>query len=210
MLRGARKAAGKLKKKLTSSSSHHSQSSASSRDDMSVDRPVHHNVLYEEEEEVSTPPQGPLRIRVLVAIEQIVPRTEYERSALELLKRRNFAHVTVFNSLLLIKTGLGHDIDRAFKHAGWEHFHTITGSGSSLLTIEFLMSLNIETTPKETIIRFRFFNEDFILNSRQFSNALGFHQHCILDPSVLEKDHRYEQPHGGTPFLMILSAPKTA
>jgi hypothetical protein len=147
----------------------------------------------EGEEEAPESPRGPLHIWVLNSADQIIPRTDYEREALGLLKNRNFAHVTVFDPTLLIKMGLGHDMDHAFKHAGWEHFHSIMEQGSSLLTMEFLMSLNIETTHTEMVFRFRFFNEDFVLNARDFSNALGFTKRCILDPNVLEKSHRYER-----------------
>jgi len=48
--------------------------------------------------------------------------------------------------------------------------------------MEFLMTLTVEETSTETIVYFRFFNEQFEMTLQQFSVALGFNKRCILDP----------------------------
>ena len=73
-------------------------------------------------------------------------------------------------------------MNRAFTAAGWEDFADITEAGSQLLTMEFLISQNIEEVGTETNIYFRFFNEQFVVSLKDFSMALGFHKRCILDP----------------------------
>ena len=47
-------------------------------------------------------------------IEQIVYKNDYERQALELLKRQTYAHAKRFETRFLIMTGLLQDINQAF------------------------------------------------------------------------------------------------
>ena len=66
----------------------------------------HHTNVSREEEESPAVPRHRLRIRVLMMVEQIVVKNDYEREALELLKRQNFGHAKRFESCFLMKTGL--------------------------------------------------------------------------------------------------------
>jgi hypothetical protein len=174
MLKKTRKLAKTVIRKFNSSSKH----SGSNSSQMSVDS-VHQ--ISEHQEEVQTEvPRQRLRIRVMTRIEHIVVRTDYERDALERLKNRSFAHHKTFDNMLLIKTGIGQDMDRAFEYAGWDNFTNITESGSHLLTMEFLMTLNIVHLPRETQIRFRFFNEEFFMTPKEMSIALGFNKRSFF------------------------------
>ena len=92
-------------KRTFSKSSRSSRSSSSSRDNMSVDSGHHTNVPREEEEHPAVP-RPRLRIRVLTMDENIAIKNDYEREALELLKRQNFGHAKRFESRFLMKTGL--------------------------------------------------------------------------------------------------------
>ena len=92
-------------------------------------------------------------------IEQIVVKNDYERQALELLKRHTFDHAKRFETRFLIMTGLLQDMNQAFTAVGWENFADIIDPGSHLLTMEFLMSLTVEETSTKTKVYFRFFNE---------------------------------------------------
>jgi len=92
-------------KRTFSKSSRSSRSLSSSWDTISVDSDRHTNVSREEEE----PPVVPkprLRIRILTMVEQIAVMNDYEREALELLKKPNFGHAKRFESRFLMKTGL--------------------------------------------------------------------------------------------------------
>jgi hypothetical protein len=84
--------------------------------------------------------------------EQIVFKNDYERQALELLKRQTYAHAKRFKTRFLITTGLLQDMSQAFTVVGWENFADIVEPGSHLLTMEFLMSLTIE----ETVLKLKF------------------------------------------------------
>ena len=155
---------GKVKKLGSSSRSRSSRASSCSRDDMSVD-PVHRpSQSQEEEEEVPASPAVPRlrhKIRVLTSVDQIVVRTDYERDALELLKKHSYGHAKRFDTEFLMMTGLRQDINRTFTVVGWSRFVDITEPGSHLLTMEFLSTLHVETIGKETKIHFRLFNEFF-------------------------------------------------
>ena len=86
---------GKVKKLGSSSRSLSSRASSASRDDMLVDSVRRPSRSQEEQEEapdslaVSRPR---LKIRVLTSVDQIVVRTDYERDALELLKKQSYGH----------------------------------------------------------------------------------------------------------------------
>jgi hypothetical protein len=82
---------------------------------------------------------------------------------------------------------------RAFSYTGWYDFADITETGSQLLTMEFLLSLGIEETPKTTKILFRFFDEQYELTAKELSVALGFSKKCLLDPNALVKDYQYDR-----------------
>ena len=67
-------------------------------------------------------------------VEQIVYKNDYERQALELLKRQTYAHDKRFETRFLIMTGLLQDMNQAFTAVGWENFADIVEPGSHLLT----------------------------------------------------------------------------
>ena len=107
-------------------------------------------------------------------VEQIVYKNDYERQALELLKKQTYAHAKRFETRFLITTGLLQDMNQAFTAVGWENFADIVEPGSHLLTMEFLLYLTVEETSTETKVYFRFFNEQFEMTLQQFSVAPGF------------------------------------
>ena len=72
---------------------------------MSVDSGRHTNVSREEEEPLEVP-KPRLRIRILMMVDQIAVKNDYEREALELLKKQDFGHAKRFESRFLMKTGL--------------------------------------------------------------------------------------------------------
>ncbi|XP_039801721.1 uncharacterized protein LOC120666015 [Panicum virgatum] len=116
----------------SSSGSRSSRGSSASQDDMSVDSVRRQSVSREEEEETPASPAVPrnrLKIRVLTMVDQIVARTDYERDALELLKKKSFGHAKRFEPNFLIMMGLKQDVNRAFTAAGWENFADITETG---------------------------------------------------------------------------------
>ena len=83
-----------------------------------------------------------------MSVDQIVVRTDYERDALELLKKQSYGHAKRFDIEFLMMTGLHQDMNRAFTAAGWSLFANITELGSHLLTMEFLSTLHVETVGK--------------------------------------------------------------
>ena len=95
-------------KRALSKSSRSSQSSSSSRDAMLVNSSRHTNVSRDEEE---TPVvrRPHLRIRILTMVEQIAVKSDYEREALELLKKQSFSHAKMFETRFLMKTQAGHE-----------------------------------------------------------------------------------------------------
>ena len=161
---------------------------------MSVDSVRRPSRSQEEEEEARASlavPRPRLKIRVLTSVDQIVVRTDYERDALELLKKQSYGHAKRFDAEFLMMTGIRQDMNRAFTAMGWSLFTDITEPGSHLLTMEFLSTLHVETVGKETKIHFRFFNEFFEMLPRDFSNALGFSKK--LEANTLTDDLEYDR-----------------
>ena len=88
---------------------------------MSVDTVRQPSRSQEEDEEAPASPVVPrpsLKIRVLTSVDQIVVQTDYERDALELLKKQSYGHVKRFDTEFLMMTGLRQDMNRAFTAAG--------------------------------------------------------------------------------------------
>jgi hypothetical protein len=100
--------------------------------------------------------------------------------------------------------------DPCLQLADWYDFADIAETGSQLLTMEFLMSLGIEETPKTTKIYFRFFYEQYELTTKELSVALCFSKKCFLDPSALVKTINMIAQPGGTKFLKSLLASKNS
>ena len=121
---------------------------------MSVDSGCH-TYISQEEEEPPAVPKPHLRIRILMMVEQIAIKNDYEWEALELLKKQNFGHAKRFDTRFLMKTGLKQDMNQAFTAVGWEDFADVMEPGTQLLTMEFLISLAIEETSTKTKIYFR-------------------------------------------------------
>ena len=91
----------KVKKLGSSSRSRSSRASSGSRDDMSVDSVRRPSRSQEEEEEGPASPAVPrphLKIKVLMSVDQIVVRTDYERDAIELLKKQSYGHAKRFDT----------------------------------------------------------------------------------------------------------------
>ena len=76
---------------------------------MSVDSVCRPSRSQEEEEEAPASPAVPrprLKIRFLTLVNQIVVRTDYERDALELLKKQLYGHAKRFDTEFLMMMGL--------------------------------------------------------------------------------------------------------
>ncbi|RLN05211.1 hypothetical protein C2845_PM13G11230 [Panicum miliaceum] len=91
-----------------------------------------------------SPSSSQVRIRVLTSVEQLMPRNDYEREALDLLKNQTYYHVRILEPLFFIKKGLKVDMTRAFSRVGWYNFADMMEPGSKFLTMEFLMTLSFE------------------------------------------------------------------
>ena len=59
-----------------------------------------------EEKEIPAVPRSRFRIRILTMVEQIIYMNDYERQALELLKRQTYAHAKRLETRFLITMGL--------------------------------------------------------------------------------------------------------
>ena len=138
---------GKVKKLGSSSRSLSSRASSASRDDMLVDSVRRPSRSQEEEEQApaSLAVLRPhLKIRVLTTVDQIVVWTNYERDALELLKRQSYGHAKRFETEFHMMMGLRQDMNQAFTAVGCSRFTDITEPGSHLLTVELLTTLHVE------------------------------------------------------------------
>ena len=74
----------------------------------------HRSHASREEEEIPTVPRSRFCITILTMVEQIIYKNNYERQALELLKKQTYAHAKRFETSFLISTGLMQDMNQAF------------------------------------------------------------------------------------------------
>ncbi|RLM69219.1 hypothetical protein C2845_PM17G08550 [Panicum miliaceum] len=180
-------------RKLSPSNSRRSHGTTSSKDNMSVDSSHQDTDSQEDASPVVPRSRVQGRIRVLTSVEQLMPRNDYQREALDLLKNQMYHHVRIFEPLFFIKTGLKADMTRAFSQVGWYNLADMTEPGSKFLTMEFLMTLSFKEEGNTTYIYFRFFDEQFKLTAKELSVALGFDKKCLIDPNMLAKTYKYDQ-----------------
>ena len=79
--------------------------------------------------------------RQLLSENDIVLRTDRERSTFNELRLKEFEHTRVFDQDLLRRTGMDEEFPEIFHAVGWENFWEINEPGSYLLTLEFLSTL---------------------------------------------------------------------
>src|SRR6187551_2084186 len=79
--------------------------------------------------------------RQLLSENDIVLRTDRERSTFNELMLKEFEHTRVFDQDLLRRTGMDEEFPEIFHAVGWENFWEINEPGSYLLTLEFLSTL---------------------------------------------------------------------
>ena len=93
------------------------------------------------------------------------------------LKTWRFILTPAYDPALLCSTGMDTEFEIIFRTVGWENVWQIDESGSKLLTLEFLRTL--QTT--DTEVTFRLFGKDFSIPWREFSKLLGFNAQCVVD-----------------------------
>lgn len=106
------------------------------------------------------------------------------RAAFKKLEDRKFELTSVYDPMLLQKTGMDSEFDLIFQTVGWEDFWDITEPGSRLLTLEFLCTLKAT----ETGVEFRLFGKEFSPSWKELSLLLGFHGRCSTDLDTVLQD----------------------
>ena len=88
-------------------------------------------------------------------------RSDRERQAYAMIKRRSFGHTRAFNPDLLEKTGMDIDFANVWHAVGWDGFVPIKENGSRLLTIQSLCTVREEANG----VHFIFFGNEYYYTS---------------------------------------------
>jgi hypothetical protein len=86
------------------------------------------------------------RTRFLTSKTQIILQADQERRLFQQLKDWEFAHTKVYNNTLLNETSMIGEFGAAFDAIGWENFWHAWEEGSKFLTLEFLSTLNTDSS----------------------------------------------------------------
>ncbi|TVU40613.1 hypothetical protein EJB05_14082, partial [Eragrostis curvula] len=122
-----------------------------------------------------SPPVEPI-LWILEQQEHIISRSEEERNRIAGLAEREFQHSRVFDPQLLHAIGLLGDFENALRYTHLADFYSTAELGSCWQAIEFLASLEVDTTGGLAKSKFKFhlFNQDFTKTDKEMSNLLGF------------------------------------
>jgi hypothetical protein len=89
--------------------------------------------------------------------------------------------------------------EEVFKVVGWENFWNVEDDeGCIALTIEFLMTLRVDTLAQGTSVYYRLFNTEYRCSAKEFSHLLGFASSCSLsDPEAFYSQGFWDEICGG-------------
>jgi hypothetical protein len=77
------------------------------------------------------------------------------------LRYREFAHTHIYDVNLLERVGLDKELSTILWTIGWGKFYEEPRLGSRLLTLEFLMTIEIVEKSRKSFVKFRLFGKSF-------------------------------------------------
>jgi hypothetical protein len=124
--------------------------------------------------------------------DDIFIRTTDEKEKYESLHRREFAHTRVYNVNLLERIGLDEELPTILRSIGWEKLYDEPRLGSSLLTLEFLITFGIVEKNRKSFMKFHLFGKSFGCDFSHFSELLDFSKSCLLESSAMRNFNKVE------------------
>jgi hypothetical protein len=124
--------------------------------------------------------------------DDIFIRTTDKKEKYESLRRREFAHTRVYNVNLLERIGLDEELPTILRTIGWGKLYDEPRLGSSLLTLEFLMTFGIVEKNRKSFMKFCLFGKSFGCDFSHFSELLDFSKSCLLESSAMRNFNKVE------------------
>jgi hypothetical protein len=93
---------------------------------------------------------------------------------------------------LLERVGLDKELPTILQTIGWGKLYDEPRLGSSLLTLEFLMTFETVEKNRKSFVKFCLFGKSFGCNFSRFSELLDFSKSCLLESSAMRNFNMVE------------------
>jgi hypothetical protein len=119
-------------------------------------------------------------------------RTTEEMEKYESLCRQEFAHTRVYDVNLLERVGLDKKLPTILRAIGWGKLYDEPHLGSHLLTLELLMTIEIDEKNRKSFVKFGLFGKSFGCDFSHFSELLDFYKSCLPKSGAMRNFNKVE------------------
>jgi hypothetical protein len=110
----------------------------------------------------------------------------------ESLHRQEFAHSYIYDVNLLDRVDLDEELPAILRTIGWEKLYDEPRQGSCLLTLEFLITLEIVEKGRKFFVKFWLSGKSFGCVFSCFSELLDFSKSCLPKSSAMRNFNKVE------------------
>jgi hypothetical protein len=124
--------------------------------------------------------------------DDIFIRSTEEMKKYESLRQREFGYNRVYNVNLLERVGLDEELPTILRAIGWGKLYDEPRIGSCLLTLEFLMAIEIVEKNRMSFVKFHLFRKSFDCDFSRFSELLDFSKSCLPESIATRNFNKVE------------------
>jgi hypothetical protein len=110
----------------------------------------------------------------------------------ESLHRRECAHTRIYDVDLLERVGLDEELSTILWTIGWGKLYDEPRLGSCLLTLEFLMTIEIVEKNRKSFVKFRLSRKSFGCDFSCFIELLDISKSCLPESSAMRNFNKVE------------------
>jgi hypothetical protein len=118
--------------------------------------------------------------------------TTKEIEKFESLRRREFAHTSIYDVNLFERVGFYEELPTILRTIGWEKLYDEPCLGPRLLTLEFIMTFETVEKNIKSFVKFRLFKKSFGCDFSRFSELLDFSKSCLSESSAMRNFNKIE------------------
>jgi hypothetical protein len=146
-------------------------------------------------------PHGTVRSSCYLAHDDVSEATDGEDISIcttedmekyESLRHREFAHTIFYDVNLLERVGLDEELPTILYTVGWGKLYDEPRLGSHLLTLEFLMTIEIVEKNRKSFVKFHLFVKSFGCDFSHFSELLDFSKSSLPESSAMRNFNKVE------------------
>jgi hypothetical protein len=115
-----------------------------------------------------------------------------EMEKYESLHRREFAHTHVYDVNSLERVGLDEKLPTILWTISWGKLYDEPRLGLRLLTLKFLMTIEIVEKNRKLFVKFHFFGKSFGCDFSHFSELLDLSKSCLPESSAMRNFNKVE------------------